>query len=308
MDPTALTGNISPTAAVSPSLVGLSPEVTENIARHLKNEYDGENEGWVHDDFRALRLTCKDLYLKTFRLYGITYFTDVSVVLTKHSLERLRKVATSTNGFGLSLSSFPNSITCSTYRLPSGDKVGELLMPERDLVKGRLTTQHLIHSIGFACRATGGRYLPRLDLKDSYVKDIVDAYLRTVKEQQSMDGNGYDVRGCDANTKAWGQLDWSDRASILNASFSHMDHAVSGKSNLTTTAERVLRAIGQASVICQYEGRHLHIQAPVLYRRSEIGTRRCGAHYVSPKSPSPSHRRCRPQASSPRCSLPAHFG
>jgi hypothetical protein len=255
-----------------PRLDALQQEVTENIARFLPAAYEDKNKGL--DDFRALRLTCKDLYLKTFRLYGVTYLSDVSVVLTKHSLERLRNVATCKNGFGLSLSSFPKSITCSTYRLPSGERVEALLMPEQDLSKDH-RTQRAIHAIGFACRAPSGRYLPGLDLNDSHVTNIVDAYVEAVTEQRSMDGNGHDVRslaetmvllpnlegvGCDVNCKAWGQIDWSARADIRSESFSCMDHAVSGKSNLTTTAEKVLRAIGQASVICQYEKRHIRLK------------------------------------------------
>jgi hypothetical protein len=147
-------------------------------------------------------------------------------------------------------------------------------MSEQDLFKGRRTV-NVIRSIGFACRAPSGRHLPGLDLNDSSVTDIVDAYLEAVTEQRLMDDNGYDIRslaetitmlpnlegaGCDVNSKAWGQTDWSARAGIRNLSFSCMDHAESGKSNLTTIAEKVLRAIGQASVICQYEKRHLHLK------------------------------------------------
>ena len=41
------------------------------------------------DDFCALRLTCKDIYLETFRPFGRYYFITVSVGFTGASLDRL---------------------------------------------------------------------------------------------------------------------------------------------------------------------------------------------------------------------------
>jgi hypothetical protein len=242
----------------------LPPEVTENIARFL----EGEHRGWGLGDFRALRLTCKDIYLKTFRLYRVTYFTQISVASTAVSLRRLRDIATHNNSFGLSLSTFPKDLKCSTYRLPSGAAVRRQLLPAR----GSETcpaTKAVVKAIALACWAGSDRdaiispYSPR-------IQAIVRKYIKALMEQRSLEASGYDTRAlaenmaalpnlkavtCTVQTEAWGQPDWLEIAGLQKASFQSVEHIAIGTSNLTLATTKVLCAIGHASAIRRLQGR-----------------------------------------------------
>lgn len=90
--------------STAPFLDRLPPEVTQNIAEHLKGDHDGL------EAFRALRLTCKELYFKTFRVFGIDYFSNISVAFNAVSLRRLQELVGHENSFGLSLTSFPKNL------------------------------------------------------------------------------------------------------------------------------------------------------------------------------------------------------
>jgi hypothetical protein len=108
-------------------LLRLPPEITERTAAFLRVEYsnsDADEETSIETDpattmsaseksmydFRAFRLTCKDIYLKTFRLFGRRYFSTVSVRFTRVSLDRLRDLANYKNSFGLTLLEFPSHL------------------------------------------------------------------------------------------------------------------------------------------------------------------------------------------------------
>ena len=115
--------------SMAPFLDRLPSEVTENIVEHLKGDHGGLKA------FRALRLTWKKLYFQTFRVLGINYFSKISVALNAASLHHLQELAGHENSFGFSLTSFPESLTCSTYRLLTGDAVRQPLITILDPAK-----------------------------------------------------------------------------------------------------------------------------------------------------------------------------
>jgi hypothetical protein len=228
--------------AALPYLDCLPSEVTENIASFLK----GEHREWGLADFRALRLTCKDLYMETFRLYGVTYFTNASVSFTAASLHRLQYIARYTNKHGLYLSSFLKALRCSTYRLPMGDAVGTLLIPATHLTESAETGAK-IEAIALACRIGIERAIVAGPY-NSRIQAIVQMYRKATMEQQSLECNGRDIKSlakamaalkslkavsCVVGSQSWGEMDWSTIAGIDRASFSFMEFKVSGKSNLT---------------------------------------------------------------------------
>jgi hypothetical protein len=268
MDRTALTGNISPTAAASQSLVSLPPEVTENIARHLMDA----RLIWGLEDFCALRLTCKDFYIKTFRLFGVTFFSMVTVIFTVASLRRLREIAKHTNTFGLSLSTFPRDIYCSRCRLPTGDAVKGVLMPRTDCTISAETDAMieaitLAYKIGIEQAVIPGPYNQR-------IQGIVRDYRKAVVEQRSIEADSYDVNSLAEilaalpnlesvacmNIESWVEVDWSTFTGIDKLSFLNMDSLVSGKNNLTGVAGRVLQAIGLASVLRRSRGQDFYLK------------------------------------------------
>jgi hypothetical protein len=251
-----------------PYLDGLPPEVTEHIARFL----EGEHRGWGLDDFRALRLTCKDIYLKTFRLYGVTYFTEVSVAFTTISLRRLRDIATHNNSFGLSLSTFPKDLKCSTYRLPSGVTVRRQLLQARGS-ESCPATKAVVKAISLACwagsdqPAIAGPYSPR-------IQAIVRKYSKALMEQRSLEASGLDIRSlgenmaalpnlkavtCTVQIEGWGQPDWLAIAGLPKAAFQSVEHTAVGTSNLTLATTKVMCDIGHASAIRRLQGRQLYL-------------------------------------------------
>jgi hypothetical protein len=86
----------------------------------------------ILENYRALRLTCKDLYSKTFCVFALTYFTRISVAFNVKSLRRLHELSSHKNSFGLSLTSFPKELMCSTYRLPVDGTVRKALVLTKD--------------------------------------------------------------------------------------------------------------------------------------------------------------------------------
>jgi hypothetical protein len=257
--------------APHPCLDRLPPEVTEHIARFL----EGEHRRWGLDDFRALRSTCKDVYLKTFRLYGVTYFTEVSVAFTTISLRRLRDIVTHNNHFGLSLSTFPKDLECSTYRLFSGAAVRKQLLPAQSSYSYQ-ANKAVVEAIALACKADSERatILGPLSPYSPRIQAIVREYSKALIGQRSIEASGYDVRSlaeimaalpnlmavtCTAQTEGWGQPDWLAIAGLQKASFLGVEHIASGTSNLTLATTKVLCAIGLASTVRQLQGRQLYL-------------------------------------------------
>lgn len=257
----------TPTTAAKPNacLDRLPPEVTEKIAECLQCEH----RGWGLDDFRNLRLTSKDLYFKTFRLFGAYYFTKVSVAFTVVSLRRLRDLANHTKKFGLALSIFPKSLRCSTYRLPAGAAVKTLLLPARDIARSA-ELDAVAEAIDLTYKSEQATIVGP---NDSRIEAIARKYRKAVVEQCSIENSGYDVRSlsesmaalpnlqavtCTVNGESWGQTDWTMIAGISKISFLNMEYLLSEKSNLTIAATKVLCAIAKANELCRWQGRSFH--------------------------------------------------
>jgi hypothetical protein len=224
---------ISTTTAALPYLDCLPSEVTDKIASFL----EGEHREWGLADFRALRLTCKELYMRTFNLYGVTYFTNISVYFTHASLHSLQYIARHTNKYGLCLSSFPKDLRCWTYRLRTGDAVGTLLIPATHLTESA-ETGAAIEAIALACRIGIERAIV-VGPYNSRIQAIVQMYRKAAVEQQSVECNGRDIKSlakamaalksleavsCVVGSQSWGEMDWSTIAGIDRASFSFMEY------------------------------------------------------------------------------------
>ena len=203
----------------------LPPEVTENIAEHLKGDHEGL------EAFRALRLTCKEVYLKTFRVFAINYFTDISVAFNAASLRRLQELVGHQNSFGLSLTSFSQSLTCSTYRLPTGNFVRKSFITTSYL-NSSLDEKEAAKAISRACqRGTGS---PAMQFVHSpygapHLNELAHHYMVAVDQQESMEATGLDVKllaealaalpnigtvRSRGDRHAWGQEDWETLAGI----------------------------------------------------------------------------------------------
>jgi hypothetical protein len=144
-------------------LLRLPPELTTLIAAFLRVEYldayadalDMSASERSLYDFRAFRLTCKDVCLKTFRLFGRRYFSKVSVGFSSVGLRRLKDIACYWNTFGLTLSEFPSHLSISTYRLPSI----HLLARSRRVHPRAPAEAHAIRTcILLACQLGSGNY------------------------------------------------------------------------------------------------------------------------------------------------------
>lgn len=164
----------------------LPPEIIERIAKCLHNDEQEE----ILEDYRALRLTCKELYLKTFRVFDLTYFTRISVAFNVKSLRRLRELANHTNCFGLSLTTFPKELICSTYRLPVDGTVQNAFMLTTDPIRNA-NAKLIVKAIASACEV-GIRRPPAG--RSSHTKTGVRRYRETAGEQRSIESSGYDVR------------------------------------------------------------------------------------------------------------------
>lgn len=249
----------------------LLPEVTENIAEWLQFENDN-GEGLT--GFRSLRLACKDLYLKTFRVFALAYFTDLSVAFNIASLHRLRDIANHRNCFGLSLRTFPVSLDCSTYRIPIGDAVRSALMITEDPARS-VIADYIVATITRACKKQGlfGSF-HRPYLQPSK-RDIARQYMKAAEQQGSIESTGHDIKllaealaalpnmrslSSSGDRKAWGQPNWEQLAGIKMESFLFTEYLASGETNLTIATRKLLSAIAQASVICRKEGGQLLIE------------------------------------------------
>jgi hypothetical protein len=235
-----------------PKLDPLPPEVTENIAEHLPGDHESL------EAFRALRLACKELYLKTFRVFALAYFTDLSVAFTTASLYRLRDVTKHKNSFGLSLYTFPRSLTCSTYRLPTGNSVEKSLMTTSDPGRAQ-NADEVADAISRACKKGSGLFGSFLAPYDRpRTRDLARRYIKAAKEQSSIESTGDDVQlvanalaalpnvrsiGVRPDRHAWGQDDWDALAGIKIESFLYVEYLASGETNLTITARKLLAAV-----------------------------------------------------------------
>lgn len=247
----------------------LPPEVTENIAEHLQGDHESL------EAFRALRLTCKELYLKTFRVFALTYFTNISVAFTTASLHRLRDVAAHKNSFGLSLNTFPKSLTCSTYRLPTGNAVEKALITTSDPDRV-LNADEVADAIARACKKGSGLFggfLSPYDLPST--RGLARRYMKAAEEQSSIESNGDDVKlianalaalpnvrsiGTAPDRHAWGQDDWDTLAGIKIESFLYREYLASGETNLTITTRKLLAAVAEAASLCELRGHQLILE------------------------------------------------
>ena len=252
-----------------PKLDRLPPEVSENIAEYLQGDHESL------EAFRALRLSCKELYLKTFRVFAIAYFADLSVAFTYASLRRLRDVAKHKNSFGLSLYTFPRSLTCSTYRLPMGNAVEKCLITTSDPDRTQNAVE-VADAISRACKKRSGLFGTFLAPYDHpRIRELARQYVKAAAEQSSIESTGDDVQlianalaalpnvrsiGVRPDRHAWGQDDWDALAGIKIESFLYVEYLASGETNLTITARKLLAAVAEADVLCKSQGDQLIIE------------------------------------------------
>jgi hypothetical protein len=271
---------------VLPPFLRLPPEITERIATFLQvfdpdsDASDGLSaETNIDDamnasemsmcDFCALRLTCKDLYLKTFRLFGRCYFTTVSVGFTGASLERLRRLAIYKNSFGLTLFEFPSHLIVSTLRLlPESEahRIFSISDPQED-AQAVVSTINLLCELGIESYNVPGTYNPEICA-------IAGEYRKAVASQQSLTISRFDInkiaraiatfpKFCsitlDAYDKSWGEEDWQEIAGFDRRVFTSFGDIHTGQNNLEFALNRVLQAVAQAETICQGDGRALDL-------------------------------------------------
>lgn len=140
------------------------------------------------DDFRAFCLTCKDVYLKTFKLFGRYYFATVSVGFTRASLNRLRDLANYRNLFGLTLSEFPSHLTVTAHRLLPESHIGRIysVSAPRGDAQAVIATITLLRELEIEDYTVPGTYDP-----DMYA--IARRYKKAVASQRSLTTSMYDV-------------------------------------------------------------------------------------------------------------------
>ena len=220
------------------------------------------------EDFCALRLTCKDVYLKTFRLFGRYYFTTVSVGFTRVSLDRLRTLASYKNTFGLTLFEFPSHLIVSTLRLLPENEVDRLFSmsdPQED-AQAVVAAITMLSELGIESYNVPGEYNP-----DTYA--IAGNYRKAVASQQSLTTSSCDINkiaraiatfpkfcsiALDTYEKSWGEEDWQNIAGFDRRVFVSSGDINSGQNNLEFTLNRILQAIAQAQTICHANGRTLN--------------------------------------------------
>jgi hypothetical protein len=271
-----------------PKLDRLPPEVTENIAEYLQGDHESL------EAFRALRLTCKELYLKTFRVFAIAYFTNLSVAFNLISLNRLRDVANHKNSFGLSLYTFPRTLTCSTYRLPTGNAVKKCLLITSDPARMKHGDE-VADAISRACQKGSGLFGSFLAPYDRpRARDLARRYMNATEEQGHLESTGDDVKllatglagfpniksiGASADRHAWGQDDWDKLAGIRIESFLYMEYLATGETNLTVITRKLLAAVAEAGVLCKSRGGHLVIERLCLHGKFD---RKCEGLELGP--------------------------
>ena len=238
----------------------LPPEVTQNIAESLPDDHEGL------EAFRALRLASKELYLKTFRTFALAYFTKLSVAFNIASLHRLQEVANHKNSFGLSLNTFPTSLTCSTYRLPTGDTVRKCFTTTPSPARSE-EAEEIADSISRACQKGPGLFKSFLGPYDRpRTRDLARRYMKAAEDQSLMESTGNDVKilahalatlpnvrniGIAPDRRAWGQDDWDSLVGIRIESFLYMEYLASGQTNLTVTTKKLLSAVAGANDLCK---------------------------------------------------------
>jgi hypothetical protein len=257
-----------------PKLDRLPPEVTENIAEYLQGDHESL------EAFRALRLSSKELYLKTFRVFAMAYFTNLSVAFTNVSLHRLRDIACHKNSFGLSLNTFPKRLVCSTYRLPTGDAVKSCLVTTSDPAR-ILDADEVADAISRACQKGSGLFGSFLAPYDRpRTRELARRYMIATEEQGHLESTGDDVKllatglaafpnvktiGASPDRHAWGQDDWDTLAGIKIESFLYTEYLASGQTNLTVITKKLLAAVAEAGVLCKSRGSHLVIERVDLH-------------------------------------------
>jgi hypothetical protein len=179
-------------------------------------------------------------------VFAIAYFSNLSVAFNLASLHRLRDVATHKNSFGLSLYTFPRSLTCSTYRLPTGDAVDMTILCDADPAT-REKAQAAIEGIARA-------FKKQPSVKNTHHdRGVVGRYIKASSEQSSIESTGYDIKslaeslawlpnvrgvGCLGDSKFWGQEDWEAVAGFKNESFLYLEYLASGGTNLTVATRK----------------------------------------------------------------------
>jgi hypothetical protein len=274
---------------VATPLLKLPPELTERIAGFLRIESPGadcdehlpvepDTETGLNAsktsmyDFCAFRLTCKDVYLKTHRLFGRRYFATVSVGFASASLNRLRDMAKYRNILGLTVSEFPVTLLVSTYRLPSGNEAGQLLSVSKDLDPSA-DAHAIVACISLACQL--GLENHRIHGPYSHhIYAVAEHYKRAALDQQwvtILDRDvdtlalamaafpKFDTVTLDSTRPGWGQQNWHLLAGIERESFTDCGDLDSGQSNANFAMGRTVQAIAQAQTICRAEGRDLDL-------------------------------------------------
>jgi hypothetical protein len=293
-------------------LLRLPPELTTLIAAFLRVEYldlnaDGEisvvtepvlsmsaSERSMYD-FRAFRLTCKDVYLKTFRLFGRRYFSKVSVGFAFVGLRRLKDIACYKNTFGLTLAEFPSHLSISTFRLPSIP----LLAGRRWVPPWAPADAHAIRAciLLLACQLGSGNY----SVTGPYSYDIhavASQYRSALCDQQligildkDINAIAYSMGGfpnltsitLDPRAKSWGVRDWSTITGREEKTFTENEDTCTGQSDMEYTFQRVLQAIAKAETLCQVTGRKLNL-SKIEAERSVAGIIKLQNLHVQPSS------------------------
>ena len=202
---------------------------TGATAQDIESSMKAANaERTTKEDFCAFRLTCKDVYLKTFRLFGQRYFTKVSVGFTRVSLDRLRELTSYKNNFGLTLNEFPSDMVVSTHRLLPGSEVGRIFSasdPNGD-AQSVVATINLLHEMDVECYNIPGTY-------DRNLYVVAAQYTKDAADQKSITTSDYDVDtiaqslaafpkfhsiALDAFDSSWGEKDWDVLAGFRVAS------------------------------------------------------------------------------------------
>lgn len=250
---------------VLPPLLRLPLEVTEIIANFIPDM----------NDFCAFRSTCKDIHPKTFRVFGERYFSNVSVAFTSASLERLRDLSQHKNTFGISLATFPQQLTISTYRLVIGaaSEITDLLEVSRDSASP-VDAHAIINGIALAIDNEITRRVPGAYTFD--VHPAVEQYLEAMADQVWITSSGYDVKtlakalsafpqlssiNLGSQTPSWGQEDWLSLAGINADSFTRTGDDDRISSNAAFALARLLKAIAKAASLRQAEKREFIVSS-----------------------------------------------
>jgi len=243
-------------------------EVTEKIAGYLKGSRAGLKA------FRALRLSCKELYKKTFRTFALAYFSSVSFAFNRASLNRLSDLARHRR-FGLSYRTFPTRLTCSTYRIPMGEAVRRCLVTDDPDPARSAYAEKVADAISRAYQEIQDSFGTYLGIYDEpHIRDVTQRFLRSAEAQMSDEDSGLDVHtlaealaalpnlrtlASKGDRFAWGLEDWDALAGIKVDSFLYMEYHLSGETNVTVATRKLLAALAQAAVLRKMRGESLTI-------------------------------------------------